>query len=104
MEILDFRYRLFHEIPTQDNPAFFEEHPLCLMVTRRFKHHSVSPGFSVLGIWIPTTLDRGATSLGHFYGVDNALIFAKAYAEKYKDLEINAWDLACKDGRQYGSN
>ncbi len=91
MEIINFSGTNFRDIPDQDNPSFHMGMPPCLMIVRSSKHFINGQGFTVLEIQDPDD-DSGerVTSLGHFYKVSNAEIFADAFIAKINiNLENN---------------
>lgn len=84
MEYVDFTGLKFNEIPEQDNPAFDDSEPECLMIVDASKIHHCD-GVTVLHILPPNNIDR-VVKLGHFYEHKNALIFIDAWIKEYQSF------------------
>jgi len=77
MEVVDFSNRLFHDIPTQDNPAYGSEE--CIMIVKDSQRQAL---FAVLHIEpvIDPMEDESVTKICEVYKLNNAIKIAKWFA------------------------
>lgn len=87
MEITVWETATFNNIPKQDNPAFYKPKRHCILIVKAQKQRCVGDkGYSVLEINGNNDCFKfdGVRSLGHFYNLENATMFAKSYKESIR--------------------
>lgn len=88
MDIEIFKTQCWNEIPRENNPTFdytnndvSKRHKQCIVICRAFTRDGVGiTGMRV--VFIP--LKGEVKNLGLFWNIDNALLFAKSYADENK--------------------